>query len=182
MHQADLDLTTRTGLPDTLRTLFATHPREGWAQHPEFGPLTQFWLERHLGFRQILGTLTADLAEFQAGRLDPEAYAPRLSRLGGIFMQELHMHHSIEDDVYFPKLAVLAPKLERGFALLDADHHRLHDALDGFAAAANAALCDEGVGSLGESLEQMTAFLDRHLTDEEELVVPVILSVGEGRL
>ena len=40
----------------------------------------------------------------------------------------------------------------------------------------------DALGRHGDGLERMERFLDRHLTDEEDLIVPVILRVGEGRL
>ncbi|MGR3540394.1 MAG: hemerythrin domain-containing protein [Hasllibacter sp.] len=179
----DLSLENRDGLPDALRVLLADHPREGWRAHPEFGPLTRFWLERHLGFRRLLGMLRADARAALDGAAPDRA---RLSRLGGTFLNELHGHHSIEDHHYFPRLAALAPELERGFALLDADHHRLHDELAAFARGANAVLRApdprDPLGRFEADLTRMDRFLDRHLTDEEELVVPVILRAGEAAL
>ncbi|UWQ21810.1 hemerythrin domain-containing protein [Jannaschia sp. W003] len=177
-----LALERRAGLPDTLRALVEEIPRETWEAHPEFGALTRFWLERHLRFRRMLAMLGSDLAEREAGRLAPEVHASRLARVGSLFLQELHGHHSVEDEVYFPKLAAHAPTLERGFALLDADHHRLHEELERFAADANVLLGGGEAGPMADTVRRMEGFLDRHLTDEEELVVPVILRVGEARL
>jgi iron-sulfur cluster repair protein YtfE (RIC family) len=74
------------------------------------------------------------------------------------------------------------PRLERAFALLDTDHHRLHEELEALAEAANGVLRGGAAGPLSDRLAGMERFLDRHLTDEEEVVVPVILEVGEGRL
>ena len=180
---ADTALASRKGLPPGFDTLLRAHPRDGWEAHPEFGALTRFWLERHLGFRAILDRLRSEAEAAMQGDLDPQAHARHLSRLGGMFLDGLHGHHSIEDQVYFPKLIRLAPPLARGFAILDDDHHRLHEELDAFAAAANGVLRGEAeVGPLSDGLSRMSRFLDRHLTDEEDLVVPVILEVGEGRL
>lgn len=178
---ADLDLLKRDGLPEALQILLRQHPREGWRAHPEFGPLTQFWLERHFAFRDLLKRLETDARQVIDGALDPHEHAARLARFGQLFLQELHGHHSIEDQVYFPKLMPLAPGLERGFELLDADHHHLHEELDGFAMRANAVLQGGGPAALGahqEGLERMARFLNRHLTDEEDLVVPVMLVTG----
>ena len=172
-------LEDRSGLPEALRALMEGPAREGWEAHPAFGPLTRFWLDRHLGFRRLLAALRAD-AEAGAEGFDPA----RLSHLGGAFLGGLEEHHSVEDGHYFPRLARHAPALERGFAILDADHAQLHEELEGFAGTANAVLRGEA-GALGrhaDGLARMERFLDRHLTDEEDLVVPVILRVGEGRL
>ena len=184
------DLKDRDGLPDALRALVEKHPREGWRRHREFGPLTDFWLHKHLGFRRAMESLRSEARGALDRGLAPEDYARRLSRLGGAFLQELHGHHSIEDMHYFPRMVPLVPSLERAFAILDADHHVLHEELDGFAEGANGILRAVGSGAdwrapLGrfeERLSGMERFLDRHLTDEEEVVVPVILEVGEGRL
>jgi len=98
-------------------------------------------------------------------------------------VQELHGHHLIEDHQYFPVLTQLEPRLERGFALLDADHHALDPWLARLAERANAAIgaarADRGLGDaagpLAEDLGAFAGLLERHLTDEEDLVVPVLL-------
>ena len=179
----DTDLATRVGLPDAIRALLKDHPRDGWRAHAEFGPLTQFWLDKHMAFRDLLGRMTADMEARIDGRMAVEQHAPRLAQYGSHFLQGLHGHHSIEDAVYFPKMVAVRPELARAFDLLDADHHALHEALEGFANDANALLRGETEpGVMHDRLVAMHRFLDRHLTDEEDVVVPVILSVGEGRL
>ncbi|WP_108257968.1 hemerythrin domain-containing protein [Mangrovicoccus ximenensis] len=78
----------------------------------------------------------------------------------------------------------LEPRLERGFALLDADHHALDPWLEQLAAEANAligASSDrEAAARLLGSVERFAPFLERHLEDEEDLIVPVILRHGMG--
>jgi iron-sulfur cluster repair protein YtfE (RIC family) len=182
----DLALGTRAGLPDALRVLVEEIPREVWESHPQFGGMVQFWLERHLMFRQLLGQLTGDAELVLDRRLDIPGYAPRLSRFGGFFLNQLHGHHQIEDMHYFPQLAVLDLRIERGFAILDADHHALHGHLDAFATGANAVLsrardeaaAREAAGEFHALLGRFHKMLERHLTDEEDLVVPVILKSG----
>ena len=73
-------------------------------------------------------------------RLDPGAWAPRLSRLGGVFVEHLHGHHQVEDRHYFPLLVARDARLEGGFAILDRDHHALDGHLDAFVGEADAAL------------------------------------------
>lgn len=98
------------------------------------------------------------------------------------FLQELHGHHSMEDHHYFPVLTVLDQRLERGFVILDADHHALDGHLNDLAEGTNAMLRGlsepdpkQATGALDNQLTGFAEFLDRHLTDEEDLVVPVIL-------
>ena len=186
MGPMDLSLETRPGLPDALRVLLRDYPREAWEADPNFHGLVSFWLGMHLHFRDALGAMRRDAEALLDRRLDPLAWAPRLARTGGGFVQHLHGHHSIEDDHYFPLLAARDARLGQGFEILDADHHALDGHLDAFASDANAALRalgDEdalrtGAGRFHEGLLRLERFLDRHLTDEEELIVPVILRDG----
>lgn len=178
----DLSLDTRTGLPDALQVLLAAYPRAGWETHPEFGALTRFWLDRHLMFRRLADLLRSDTQARIDGGLDPAVYLQRLNRFGGMLVGELHGHHQIEDVHYFPRLSRMEPTLERGFDLLDADHHTLDDRLAGFTSAANGVLSGGAPGPFLEALEALDALLDRHLLDEEDLIVPVLLKHGERAL
>ena len=177
-----LALERREGLPDALRVLVAELPRGTWEAHPNFSPLTRFWLQRHLMFREILEKLQAGTRGFLDGNVDGQSYGRNTARMAQFFLQELHGHHSIEDHHYFPVLTVLDQRLERGFTILDADHHALDGHLNDLAEGTNAMLRGlsendpkRAAGALDEQLSGFDAFLDRHLTDEEDLVVPVIL-------
>ena len=142
------------------------------------------------GTVQRRGTLDWIIAQHVDRRLDPQAWAPRLARTGGGFVQHLHGHHGIEDDHYFPILVTRDARLERGFEILDTDHHALDGYLGRFTDEANAALralkdrdrLRTEAGRLHEGLLRLDRFIDRHLTDEEELIVPVILLDGEAGL
>lgn len=180
----------RAGLSDALRVLLAAYPRDIWTSHRNFDGLTRFWLERHLGFRQILAALQADSRGYLDGDVAPRQAAQRLARLGGALIDQLHGHHQIEDHHYFPLLSAAEPRLVGGFELLDRDHQALDGHLHALTDAANAALralaaAESGaadralsitqIGALAGRLDGFERFLDRHLTDEEDLVVPVIL-------
>jgi len=181
----DQNLHTRDGLPDALRVLVKELPREAWEAHPEFGGMVQFWLERHLMFRQLLDRLERETQSVLSKTLAPDIYAQRLSKLGGFFLQQLHGHHHIEDTHYFPQLVTLDARIEAGFTILDADHHALDALLSSFADGANAVLRAaqptpqrDASGALEMQISNFQTFLNRHLTDEEELIVPVILKTG----
>ncbi|WP_235191440.1 hemerythrin domain-containing protein [Palleronia rufa] len=183
MDDDALTLERRTGLPDALRVLETALPRGTWEAHPGFSPLTRFWLQRHLTFREILSNLKAGTDAYLNGDTDPRRYGRETARLARIFVQELHGHHTIEDQHYFPMLQTLDGRLDRGFALLDADHDALDGHLVALADATDAMRA--GLGSddplspaamLGRHLDGFERYLNRHLTDEEDLVVPVILT------
>ncbi len=177
------DLANRKGLPDALRVLLEGLPRETWERHPNFDGLTRFWLQRHLMFRDVLGRLRTGSEAFLDRNADERRYAAETARYAGFLLNELHTHHNIEDHHYFPKLQSLDARLEHGFALLDADHHALDGHIHALADTTNAFLQRVGqaeardrAGDLRQALGQFETFLDRHLTDEEDLIVPVILT------
>ncbi|MHA6325117.1 hemerythrin domain-containing protein [Roseivivax sp. CAU 1753] len=178
-----LRLANRAGLPEALRVLVADYPKTGWQAHPNFTGLVEFWLGRHSMFRQICAVLRADAEAEMDGKMDTAARDPRLSRYGGMLLNELHGHHRIEDRHYFPKLVGLEPRVARGFDILESDHHDMDGLLDRFATSANAVL--NGTAETGRFRDELLSFeglLNRHLTDEEELIVPVILRTGPGGL
>ncbi len=184
----DLALALRTGLPDALRVLVERYPRTGWEAHPQFNALIRFWLDRHLMFRGLQASLLSETEAFLDDRREARAYGAGLARTAGLFLNELHAHHGIEDAQYFPALRLQDPRLEAGFDLLDADHHALDGHLHGLAETAGAVLRSlqtdpvprDPAARLHGTLAGFGRFLDRHLADEEELVVPVILAYRGG--
>lgn len=180
------DLDKRTGLPPELRVLADAYPRDMWTGHANFGGLTAFWLERHGMFRKVIGELIAQGQAYLDGAADPQRYGAVTSRYTGFFLEGLHGHHTIEDHHYFPQLATLDNRVLRAFDLLDADHHTLDHHMNALADATNAVLrpLQEG-GAVQAAADTLLAtqtafqtFLDRHLTDEEDVVVPLILEYG----
>ncbi|WP_050929006.1 hemerythrin domain-containing protein [Aestuariivita boseongensis] len=180
LHQPDL--ATRQELPDALRVLVREIPRAGWAEHQNYSQLIDFWLNRHMMFRQLLEQLTQDSQAALDRSMDPRTYKARLHRFGGLLINELHGHHMIEDMHYFPSMAKLDSRVSAGFDILDSDHHAMDAQLQRLAQGANDALqagddaaVREGAGQFSKTLSDFAPLLNRHLLDEEELVVPVLL-------
>ena len=180
---AALALGTRTGLPEELRVLLEAYPRAEWRGHANFDDLTAFWLERHLGFRQLLSRIRENTQSAVQGDLDAGAFAKTLHRNVGSFVGELHLHHNVEDAHYFPMLAARERRLARGFELLDRDHAALERALGRLTEETQDLLRALPAGSADRDVlcryrDRISAFdclLDRHLLDEEEIVIPTIL-------
>jgi len=174
------------GLPDALRVLLDEYPRAGWPMDCNFHGLVSFWLDRHMMFRSLLTLMQGETEAVLDRRVEGKAFAARLSRLGGQFVGELHGHHQIEDAHYFPVLARKEARIAAGFDLLERDHQALDGRLDRFVKGANAVLNRAGepatlttaAGRFRDDLAGLTRLLDRHLVDEEDLVVPVILRHG----
>ena len=173
-----LALTKRPGLPDALRVLADVYPRADWTAHPNFGEMIRFWMDRHAMFRQLTDVMRDDLQSLVDGKSDFATYAPRLSHFGGTLLNQLHGHHQIEDHHYFPQLIQLDPRLERGFDLLETDHAAMDGLLHEMAEGANGVLQGGQPAPFLDTLEGFTTLLERHLTDEEEIVVPVVLETG----
>ncbi|PIL18139.1 hypothetical protein P775_21470 [Puniceibacterium antarcticum] len=166
-------------MPEALRVLLETFPREDWEAHPHFSGLVAFWLDRHLMFRNLLGSLQSDAEAAIDRKIDPQSHKKRVSQYGGMLVSQLHGHHQIEDHHYFPVLSKMEPKLLKGFDILDADHHAMDGLLNRFTSSANAVLQGKGKpGPFHKELLSFGALLHRHLEDEEDLIVPVILKHG----
>lgn len=186
-----LALARRSGWPDDMRHLIARFPREQWDSHANLGEMARFWLSRHAMFRELAAMLRAVEAQFREGKLPaaefPRQFVPRLQFL----LSQLNVHHQIEDLHYFPIFRAADARLARGFDVLEGDHHAIHADMETTAQAANALLralaaeppavtrCgDDYAAASGALLEGLI----RHLDDEEDLIVPLILDRGEDAL
>jgi len=179
------ELETREGLPEALRVLVERYPRDIWESHRNFDALTRFWLERHMMFRELLERIRAQTRTYIDGGEDARVFAGQSARLTGFLLNQLHGHHQIEDSQYFPVLAGLEKRLEPGFQLLDSDHHALDAHIHALANDTNTMLqaiqqgqgvaARDAAGAVEARLGRFAGFLNRHLIDEEELVIPTIL-------
>ena len=176
-------LDTRTGLPDALQYLIAEYPRDIWTSHRNFDGLTRFWLSRHLEFRRGLALMQDEARKTLGGATDAPRGLHTLARISMFMAEALHGHHYMEDTHYFPQFTAIEPGLDHGFTLLDADHHALDSHIHTMETRTQALgdattpLADR-IGPLLDHLNRFETFLDQHLTDEEDLIVPIILKHG----
>ena len=186
-----LALVCRSGWPEDLRLLLDRYPREQWDTHANLGGMARFWLSRHAMFRELSTTIDDLSVAFRAGRLPPtefvRQFVPRLQ----FMLDQLNVHHQIEDMHYFPIFQKADRRLARGFDVLEGDHHHIHADMARTAEKANALL-----GALqgdadtlrrhGDDYADVSGLLlkglIRHLDDEEDLIVPLILDRGEDAL
>lgn len=186
-----LELARRNGWPEELRVLIARYPREQWQAHANLGEMARFWLSRHAMFRELAAMIQEIETRFRAGALSPaefpRLFVPRLQFL----LSQLNAHHQIEDYHFFPIFRAADSRLARGFDVLEGDHHAIHADMARTAETANALLralsgdadglhrCgDDYAGASGALLKGLI----RHLDDEEDLIVPLILDRGEEAL
>lgn len=179
----------RKGLPEDLQFLIQRYPRDDWRRPGALSSMGRFWLKRHAFFRELSGALSASIEKLREESFEPRAFAewfaPRLNYL----LSDLDGHHNIEDVHYFPIFMDAEPRLRRGFDILDADHHTIHDLLESNAMAGNRFL--QGLMSGGDALrfaaeaygteaDRLVNGLMRHLEDEEDLIVPLLMDRADS--
>lgn len=186
-----LNLDTRIGWPQDLRFLIDRYPRDMWQEHANLGGMARFWLQRHDMFRELGAMLRDGTGSFREGEMSAAEFqawfVPRLQ----FFLGQLHEHHNVEDHHYFPVFQQAEQRLKRGFEVLERDHEIIHETLAANADSANELLKnlnknnDAGRFSADNYANVSDALLTqlmRHLNDEEDLIIPLILDRGEHAL
>lgn len=180
---AQFDIRT-DDMPVEMRSLLDEYPRDSWEEHAGFRDKTRQWLGAHQMFRRLSVTVRTDTESYLDGNVDAKDYVNRLVHRGGALVGNLHGHHGWEDHSYFPELSAADSRFDAGLEILEKDHVALNKVLDTFTDTANRAIATvqlddkqsrDEVGKLHTAAETIEAFLQRHLSDEEELAVPIIL-------
>lgn len=174
--------------PAELRRLLARHPRRTWREARS--ERIAFWLDVHDGFRQACTALTAAAADYRARRVRATELAIVTGPALHALLTELHAHHRVEDSDYFPTLRRQAPQLGAAFDALERDHrHLAHDLPHACAALAEVESAAEradattlalAAAQYANALDRVCRRLERHLHDEENLVVPLLLERAEA--
>ena len=172
------------GMPEEMQLLLRTYPRDDWDAHPGFKEKTRNWLGAHQMFRRLGDFVRSETESYLDETRTPRDYSARLLHYGGNLVGNLHGHHGWEDRSYFPELSAADPRFDAGLKILEKDHEALNVVLDRFTDSANHLLeliqhgekaARDEAGKLHSTIETIEAFLQRHLGDEEELAVPIIL-------
>jgi hypothetical protein len=169
------------------KVLLQLHPRASW--HAARSASAAFWLEVHEHLRRDAAGLLAAGEDYRGSpqRLAVVA-APRLNGL----IAAMHGHHQIEDFHYFPAFRRTEPQLAAGFDRLERDHAglglRIEAALAALgelraavtqpAQASELSTAQLAANHYAEAAASLCGELTRHLDDEENLVVPLLLESG----
>lgn len=181
-------LLTRAALPKGFAFLLADYPRAVWEGHPNNGQWCGFWLKRHQMFRDFSAALADACAQLADDKVEVQAFHEWFVPRVNFYFGEIDTHHKVEEYQYFPVLARADAQMARGIELLEGDHQTVHDllraahqlviALDRAIReapteiAASAPRAHDGLTALGTGLV-------RHLNDEEDIIVPLILDRSE---
>ena len=180
----DTSIHTREALPPEMRHLLRDYPRDAWPDHPNFATSIANWMGAHQMFRRLGGHVRVLTEGFIDRETAPETFADRLAWSGNLLVANLHGHHTWEDRDYFPELRRADGRFADGLDMLEGDHQVLDATLERLTGAANRVIkligLDEAqardeAGALHGAAAELEGFLARHLEDEEDLVVPILL-------
>jgi len=140
----------------------------------------------HRMMRRDARRLTEVAERIAAGETCSSDRATALARWIGMVCDEVHHHHTVEDEALLPLLTARAGA-DADLAGLGDDHAALDPLLDDVragAAALRAAGTDRraAAAGLGRALARVRDELDEHIEDEERSMFPMIeryLTVGE---
>lgn len=171
-------------MPPEMQMLLHDYPRDRWESHPGFREKTRNWLGAHQMFRRLSDIVRKETETYLDKNREGNDFAGRLSHYGGVLVGNLHGHHGWEDRSYFPELSAADPRFDRGLEILEQDHATLDRFLDELTISANRTIklvqldeaqAREEASKLRDGAEVIEKLLCRHLSDEEELAVPIIL-------
>jgi hemerythrin-like domain-containing protein len=155
--------------------------------------MARFWIDKHNYLRRQSDALQRANDDYRAGRAEALQFGGWLApRLQG-FLAELHGHHQIEDFHYFPAFRTAEPRLSAGFDVLNSDHELIHAGIVGIVETIN-----EFIKTIQPEVKDKTdaqrhaadryieasrllhSRLMRHLEDEEDLIIPLMIRDDGG--
>ena len=187
-----LDLQSRLGWPPELRALLEKYPREVWPGHANLGATAQFWLERHDGFRELGGTLRAATDRFSRGEAAAGGVSPLLRAAPAVLPGEPRRASSDRGPPLFsrssalprrgsPRASTCSKATTRRSTRRSCARWRARTGCSGRWRAMTMRAAPPPM-LYADTSERLLKFLVRHLDDEEDLIMPVILDQGERKL
>lgn len=173
----------RDGLPKAIRPTLLEQTKSDWKSHPRFAGKAQFFMNIHrqlLDGADWLAATSGKLLDLPTSILRDQIRTAGVSEHGQQLLQFAHGHHEIEDHGYFPQFIRIYPQLERAMALLDDDHQVLDETLGGVEAALRKLRgpTRDSIAELHSNATALKKIMHRHITDEEEIIIPIFLRHG----
>ena len=171
--------------------LIERYPREAWTGHANLGEAGTVLARPARRVPRARQDAHDRNGRLPRGEADAEEFrrffAPRLQ----FFLQGLEGHHQIEEFQFFPIFRRAEPRLVKGFDVLEGDHEAIHAEMLRVVDSANEMLRTldgdsdarrVATDAYADTTRRLLKSLVRHLDDEEDLIVPVILDQGERKL
>ena len=181
-HEKQWMVDIRQKLPDVIQSQLLNIERDQWPSHPRYGGKAAFFIQYHGDLlataatidEQLQALLDSSLQAFSAAQLHAVLSASRY------LLERAHHHHQIEDHVYFPQFKRIMPKLSHGIDLLDQDHKILNTALHELEIIVHTMIkidiiANPQLQDFSAKVIRLQKILQRHLYDEEELIIPIFL-------
>lgn len=158
--------------------LYNKLPPDQWFS-ADYAYKTSGWLKVHTNIRKRQRILMQISDAYQNGEFDWAEYRSQILKRINMHILKLHQHHGVEDEGFFPEFVSMYPKLAPAFEILGKDHDYLNALLDELQiqndALARSEVEDKALAKeLHETLVKVTDLLQQHLTDEEDLVIPIL--------
>lgn len=158
--------------------LYNKLPPEQWFA-ADYAYKTSGWLKVHTNIRKRQRILTQISEAYIDGEFDWAEYRSQILKRINMHILKLHQHHGVEDDGFFPEFIRMYPQLAPAFEILGHDHEYLNALLDKLQIQNDALAKSEGedkalAEQLHDTLVKVTDLLQQHLTDEEDLVIPIL--------
>lgn len=158
--------------------LFNKLPPDQWFS-ADYAYKTSGWLKVHTNIRKRQRILTQISVDYQSGEYDWSEYRSQILKRINMHILKLHQHHGVEDEGFFPEFIRMYPQLTAGFEILGRDHVRLDALLDKLQVQNDMLSRSEAedkalAAQLHQTLVDATDLLSQHLTDEEDLVIPIL--------
>lgn len=174
----------RNGLPAVIKSQLLPLAREQWSKHARYGGKASFFIQYHGDLLATAAYLKQSLAILLDSSQTLFTWQQLKNPLSAAqyLVDRAHNHHQIEDHVYFPQFRQIMPQLNKGIDLLDKDHKSLELALDDLnhmvmMMSMNKVddIKKQQVKLLADSILHLQRILQRHLYDEEEVIIPIFL-------
>lgn len=178
------DVCDREGIPPELRNLMLDRETclDKWQQHPHFAAnaasLHGFHNNLRAATAQVLGDIESLMDSDADDAMDELPRYKRANHLAPQLIAVAHSHHHAEDHIYFPKYLESYPSLSRLFTLLEADHRVLEQSLDDLTSSMAELRHHKNQASVAKAhsdASKLGKVINRHLDDEEDIVMPAIL-------
>lgn len=184
MHSFELNthVAIRDGLPSAIRPTLLEEAEADWRTHPRYAGKARFFMTIHrklLNGADWLAETAEKLMDTPPDTLSYIANASDLNGRASHLLSFAHGHHEIEDHGYFPQFVRLYPQLGEALSLLDGDHQILDEALTGVETAlGQATQSRDDMAKLYRHTAALKKIMHRHITDEEEVIIPIFLRHG----
>ena len=166
--------------------LYDEYPRATWEDAASNHSTVRFLLARHRGFRNRLQQITESTRNVLDSKLSPPAFCISLAQELHYFIPQLEGHHQAESQRLYPRLIQFHPAAQAKFQALENDHQAIDTLLAQIARVPEDLMNDaptQGIfftkaKAFASLLSDFESSLVRHLEDEEDLVVPILLKMN----